>query len=303
MRPEQAGAGESERESLPLAEVQAALLSYITGLPAPGGAGGAPLPDVADLIEGDERAEARERLAVYAYMYGARLREALESQFPRLARLVGAARFADIAAAYAADHPSRDPSLRSLGARLPEWLEGRRACAAWLADLARLEWARADVFDAADEPLLAVDDLRAWPADRFGALPVRLVAAHRVVTADDAIADLWDGAGRRGDGNAHEHAGDGDCDGEVPPAPSVAEARDPAGETLLVWRQAAAVYHRAVDEDEAAALALAAKGTSFGLVCESLAARHAGDVEAAAARAFGWLSTWLADGLLISSPS
>jgi hypothetical protein len=65
---------------------------------------------------------------------------------------------------------------------------------------------------------------------------------------------------------------------------------------LLVWRQGIAVYHRALESSERAALERAARGVPFGLVCDSLSA--AGDAETAAARAFAWLSTWLADGLL-----
>ena len=68
------------------------------------------------------------------------------------------------------------------------------------------------------------------------------------------------------------------------------------GATLLVWRQEIAVYHRAVDPEERAALALVSAGSRFGVICDALSAAH-GD-EAAAARAFAWLSTWISDGLL-----
>src|SRR5438552_11615450 len=56
---------------------------------------------VADaLVVSDARASAHERVQVYAYMYRARIAEALESQFPRLARLLGADAFAALAFAY-----------------------------------------------------------------------------------------------------------------------------------------------------------------------------------------------------------
>ena len=106
---------------LPLASLQAALLSRITGR-EPGG----PPFAVASSIRGDARGSAEERLAVHAFMYRSRFIEALASQFPRLARLVGADPFADLTAAYVADWPSRHPSLRELGRALPGWLAAQR---------------------------------------------------------------------------------------------------------------------------------------------------------------------------------
>ncbi len=77
----------------------------------------------------------------------------------------------------------------------------------------------------------------------------------------------------------------------------VPRRRKPApAATLLVWRQEIAVYHRAVDPEERAALALVSTGSRFGVLCDALSAAH-GD-ETAAALAFAWLSTWISDGLL-----
>ena len=100
-----------------LAAVERALFSLITGHGA-----SALAPDVSMLVEGDARAGAAERLQVYAHMYQARLVEALEAQYPRLARRLGGEVFAGVVAAYTADHPSRHPSLRLLGQVLPTWL-------------------------------------------------------------------------------------------------------------------------------------------------------------------------------------
>jgi hypothetical protein len=147
-------------------------------------------PAASALIAGDARASAEARMHVYAHMYRARILEALESQFPRLSKLVGPHEFAELSAAYIAEEPSRHPSLRYLGERLPAWLEARRPNSPQLADLARLEWGLVDVFDVVDEPTLTVDAIRAWPADRFGELPLHLIAAHRLVTAQAGTAHL-----------------------------------------------------------------------------------------------------------------
>lgn len=263
-----------------LASVQAALLSRITGRLL-----GLPAFDAATLIRGDARASADARLAVYAFMYGSRLVEALESQFPRLARLLGADAFADLTADYVADRPSQHPSLRELGRALPGWLAAQRPDAPAVAALAALEWARADVYDLADQPAMALDGPRAFPPERFGELPLGLIAAHRFVEVERGTEALWDDLAP----NASDPS-------SVLPA---LEAGPRA--TLLVWRQEISVYHRAVGPEECAALALVAAGSRFGVICDALSAAH-GD-EAAAARAFAWLSTWIADGLLVSAES
>ncbi|HEX3901630.1 MAG TPA: DNA-binding domain-containing protein [Polyangia bacterium] len=261
----------------PLASVQAALLSWITGQGL-----GAPAVDPPSLIHSDARAGADERLAVYAHMYRARLVEALESQFPRLARLVGAEAFADLTADYVADAPSRHPSLRELGRALPLWLAERRAERPALASLAALEWARVDLYDQADEAAMTLETPRAWPPERLGELPLRLIAAHRFVEVAGGTEALWDALSSDAT--------------EVPSALVASSALRPSA-PLLVWRQEIAVYHRALAPDECAALAALADGSCFGVICERLAAVH-GD-ELAAGRAFGWLSTWLTDGLLV----
>jgi hypothetical protein len=258
--------------------MQTAVMALITGRDA-----GVTVPDADALVVSDERASADERMHVYAHMYRARIVEALESQFPRLAKLIGPEEFAELAAAYISDEPSRHPSLRYVGERLPAWLAARRADSPVLAALARLEWARADVFDLADDPTLTLDALRSWPMDRFGELPLHLVTAHRVVTVPAGTAGRWDALGDdlvNGGGDTPDGA---------------------ATESLVVWREGTAVYHRLVDDAERAALALASQGTRFGVVCESLLADHA--EEAAVAQAYAWMSTWLADGLLRSAKS
>jgi hypothetical protein len=257
-----------------LAATQTSLLSLITGARA---ATTPPRPE--DLIVGDARASADERLAVYAYMYRARLSEALESQYPRLSALLGHEGFAELTAAFVEDEPSIRPSLRELGRPLPSWLAQRRPGVPAMEALARLEWARADVFDLADDPALTMPALRTWPAERFGELPLRLVTAHRLLTVGGGAARLWDALGASAP-----------SEGPWPLADDT--------ESVVVWREGVAVYHRVVDADERAALELAAVGTTFGVICEALAGTHG--AEDAVARAFSWLSTWAADGLLVA---
>lgn len=256
-------------DCLTLSETQSALFSLITGRDV-----GRRFAAAAAFVVSDERADADQRVAVYAFMYRARLIETLASQFPRLAKLVGEKAFADLCCVYVDDHPSRHASLRFLGAHLPKWLS-RHPLFARVADLAALEWARADVFDAVDEPVLTVDAIRGWPQDRFAELPITLIEAQRRIEAGTGTAALWQRLEFE----------------DVSPSTFA-----PLGsECLLIWREDVSVYHRRVDALEGRALALAATGTTLGRVCEIAAE---GDADQAITRTFEWIWRWASDRLL-----
>ena len=248
-----------------LARLQEALFARITGLPV------ADAARAASLVVGDARASAEQRLQVYASMYRLRIAEALESQFPRVAAQLGPDEFGRASVAFVAEVPSRHPSLREIGRGFPAWLAVARPELPALAGLARLEWARADVFDAVDQQTLTVGALRALSPERFAELPLRLVDAHRFVDLDAGAFALW----------------------------NAAESADLSG-GALVWRQDVTVYHRGLAAPERAVLDAAARGTTFGAVCDRLASGRTD--QQAAAQAFSWLSTWAADGLLLDPP-
>jgi hypothetical protein len=262
------------RERLTLAQTQDVLSSLITGrLMGPG------LADPAEFIDGDRRASAAERVAVYAFMYRARLVEALESQFPRLAKQVGGEVFGELASGYVQEHPSAHPSLRLLGATFADWLARRHRELA-LADLAKLEWARADIFDAGDEHVLDLETVRAWPRERFAELPIKLIGAHRLLALARGTVTAW------------QEIGDGESVDEV-----VVPASDT--ESVVVWRQGVAVFHRTVGEAEHAALELAAAGTTLGRVCECSGGQGEIELQEAVSQAFTWLWSWANDQLLV----
>ena len=272
MRPEQA-------QRLPLASVQAALLSRITGLEL-----GGPSSDPASFIRGDARGSAEERLAVYAFMYRSRFVEALESQFPRLARLVGADAFADLTAAYVADRPSRHPSLRELGRALPGWLaadvrtnHAGAAGGARVGARRRLRSRRRAGHDAGRAPRLSAGALRRAAAQADRGAPIR-----RGRSGDRGVVGR---ARARGSGSA--------CLVDDVGAPREA-AR---GATLLVWRQAdRGLSPRGQSARSARRSRWSRRAASSASSATSSRRRMA--TRRPPAQAFAWLSTWISDGLL-----
>jgi hypothetical protein len=230
----------------------------------------------------DAACGAATRLEVYANAYFTRLYEVLEQDFGALAASLGAAGLNDVATAYLLAHPPRRPSIRHAGERLAEFLAAHPAAEAfrrrwpWAADLARLETALCDAFDAADAPLLARETLAQLPPAEWSALRLRLAPSVR------RLALAWPVLPLRA---AYEQ------DAPLPAPPS-----EPQPNALLVWRRDEVVRWRELDPLEAALLESVESGADFEALCQR-AAREVGEPEAPASAA-AHLSTWLASGLL-----
>lgn len=227
------------------------------------------------------------RLAVYRVAYRGRLVEALRSNVPVLARVLGDDDFAELALAYLAGHPSRQPSIRWFGHALADWMQARREAGdpvvahESLEDLARMEWALGTSFDSEDAVPVAAADLAAlpagdWPALRFAAHP-----SLRLVPMRFAVEPLW-------------KALTADEDAQV-------DAPEAAGHVLAIWREGLATRWRSLPGEEHAALAACTGGEAFAALCERVAGWRAAagqDPDGAAPQVAGWLRGWIDAGML-----
>ncbi|MGS1032308.1 HvfC/BufC family peptide modification chaperone [Burkholderia glumae] len=117
--------------------------------------------DIAAVVETPAGVDAHRRLAIYADGYWLRLISCLETEFAALRRMLGPQLFGFFARAYLSRHPSRSPSLHTLGARFPAFLLNSQRRAAhgarrpptqtFALDLARLERAIAESGRAAGQ--------------------------------------------------------------------------------------------------------------------------------------------------------
>jgi len=135
---------------------------------------------------------AAERVGVYHGMYLARMAEALESDYPALARFLGPEAWRRLVTAYVQAHPSRSYTLNGLGRDLPRFVRTARvARPAFCRDLARLEWAVTEVFDAPETRALTEADLApVAPGDWERARLVPVEALRLVVLDHDAGAHI-----------------------------------------------------------------------------------------------------------------
>jgi hypothetical protein len=217
-----------------------------------------------------------ERWDIYANMYFYRIRDCLREEFGAIAGVIGDINFHNLVTDYLLAHPPSHFSLRYVGQHLSDFLDMHALRVRWpyLSDLARLEHAVTDAFDAPDAAPLRAEDLTAidpadWPALRFAVTP-----SLRLLRLDWPIGAVWSAV----KGGAE--------------APAV----DAKATTIRVWRRDLRVFHKTIDSREAAALAALQAGSAFERVCEILA--NDGCQEEGAEVAFGMLRSWLADEVL-----
>lgn len=215
---------------------------------------------------------------VYRHAYGARLVESLRTDHELLHAYMGDEMFDAMGHAYVAVTPSHQPNIRWFSQGLPDFLRTAAPYADYpvLSELAALEKALNDAFDAVDAPALAVADLagiapEAWNGLRFVAQP----AARRLDLGTNAAA-IW--LALKQD--------------DTPPDAATADAPS----RILVWRQDDTPMFRELGAEEAMMWDEAAAGVPFGVLCAMLAAFA--DPDTAAARGAGYLHGWVTSQLL-----
>ena len=133
------------------------------------------------------------RLNLYRNNARAMFVGALERSFPVVLRRVGAGYFHRLAAEYRDAHPSRSGDLHWIGQHFPAWLAVQLAGTeyAWLADLARLEWACEEVLVAADSPSIAIETLGGVAAEALPGMRLQLQPALRCVSSRYPVWSVW----------------------------------------------------------------------------------------------------------------
>ena len=195
------------------------------------------------------------RLALHRNNTYASLVGVLEAAYPVTSRILGAAAFRTAAAAYVRARPAFVPELAAYGGHFGAFLESARPAGAlpFLADLARLEWARNEAYFAAESDPLDPVALRAVPPEQLPALRFALHPSVRMTRARYHVLDLW---------RAHT-ADDGGS------AAIVSEVGD---EAVLTLRPALLVESRRIAPGDRALLAALGEGSRLAMALEHAAA-------------------------------
>jgi hypothetical protein len=135
------------------------------------------------------------RFAVYRNNVIVSLIDALADGFPVIQELVGEEFFRAMARVYAYSDPPQSPLMAYYGKGFPDFVEAFPPAAGlpYLADVARLEYARVVAYHAADVPGVEGEAVAAVLADE-AALPGLTVMLHPsllVMSSTSAIVSIW----------------------------------------------------------------------------------------------------------------
>lgn len=259
-------------------------------------------------VIGTGKVSAETRLAIYFDAYRLRLLEALASNFPVLRAWIGE-EFEDAGLAYLMAHPSRHFSIRWFGHQLPEFLA---ATSPWrenpcIAEMAALEWALSEAFDAGDSAAVGIDDMAHIPVDSWPGMRLRFHPSVRRLDLRWNAPIIWKVVNQYLDAEKNTDS----CRGETSATPAsetdrhwetpqIADVPTPESsehpQAWLAWRQDLKTWFRSLSVDEAWALDAAMHGESFAGICEGLCEWI--DARNVALHAAGLMKQWITDGLV-----
>ncbi len=231
------------------------------------------------LCTGNARMSPVDQLDVYREQFWLRHVDALAEDFRSIEVLLGDDAWRTLCEAYLAAHPSRAYSLRHLGERFGEFV---RREAPWrddplIGDLADLEWAFVDAWDAPDVPPLDATKIAAiaedvWPAARLVFHP-----------SFRAVRMGWPG---------HTFRAAAKRDGG-PARP------DPDETFVAVYRGEETLEYVDLDRDAWGLLARLARGVSLGPACEDVVRDLGLDPVAFEGRVGAHFQSWTARGWVV----
>ncbi len=217
--------------------------------------------------------EAQPGLLVYQNNYRAQLMDCLAGACEQVRAWIGDEAFFAAAATHVDRTPPGAWTLDAYPAGFPATLAEVCTDSPEVAELAWLEVALAEVFVGPDSPSMSPAALADISWDR-AVLLLAPTARTRCLTTN--AASIWSALTAGGE----------------PPAAATLAVPSP----LLIWRSGFTSCFRTMDADEAAALAAAAAGETYEMICARLVARHG--EEGGVDRAGKLLGQWLRDGLV-----
>lgn len=225
-------------------------------------------------IVDDAKVGVKRRLSIYADAYRLRIIEALANSYPKLKALLGDDLFDATARSYIDAYPSTYRNMRWVGDQMQTHLMQTLPQHPIASEMAAFEWSLGLAFDAADTPVLQLQDLAAIPPEDWADLPLVFHPSVQLLPLKWNVLSVWQAL---------------DAD-ETPPIP--AQINEPC----LVWRSESSSHYQSLDDSEDNAVKLVLQGASFGELCECLQSNYS--EQEAMTKAAQYLSGWLNNGLM-----
>jgi hypothetical protein len=144
------------------------------------------------LLAGNDRLTPVEQLEIYRVQFWLRHTSSLLEDFPGLAGILGQTAWESLVEDYLSELAPDSFTLRNLGQRLPEYIAGRPATPEHelCLDMARLEWAYVEIFDAEDSAPLDTALLFSIPEAGWHGARFVLSPALRLLSVRYPVAGL-----------------------------------------------------------------------------------------------------------------
>jgi hypothetical protein len=219
-----------------------------------------------------------ERLGIYAHMYYARLLEILVAEYPTTQQVLGERAFERACQKFVERNPSKHRTLNLLSERFPDFLArhlppGNRSKLA--VDVARIERAMEDVFDAPQAEPLTAAEFAAIGADEWHRVRLRVIPALRLLKLRFPANDYM--SATRG--------------GEKPRTPR------PRVTFAIVYRRGFQVYRRDQAAGQFKLVAALARGRTLEEAVRSSISGRDGNADKLAATLGAWFREWAAAGI------
>ena len=229
-------------------------------------------------IESTTILSAKDRLNIYAYAYRSRLKEALLTDYNILASYLGDEQFDQLMNTYIDRYPSHTTSLRYFSSNIPELLQKESPFSNFqeLYELAIIERAFADSFDAKDQQIVSIEGLAELAPEAWGDLQFIFQKSVQLLYLQTNSFSIWKALSE-----------------QSTPEKIISTVSTP----WLLWRQSDLITHyRALSEAEETAFNLAISGESFAVICESLLQFY--DEEETPLKAIIFLKSWIQEEMI-----
>ena len=236
------------------------------------------VPNAERLVHPTAHFSSSRHLEIYREQFWLRHTESLLEDFPGVAGIAGQEQWERLVEEYLLAHPPQSFSLRDLGGKLPEFVENARFLSEreLVLDMARLEWAHVELFDAPnparlDAAALAGLDERELALSRLLVSPVL-----RLLRVSYPVTELRNQLLRGGD----------------------AQIPLPERALLAIYRQELSIVHHRLRPAPFALLEALTAGSSLGEACEVACAVSADAAHEVEREVASWFADWVARGFI-----
>lgn len=224
------------------------------------------------LVKRNSRLSSMERLEIYNRSYWSRILDAFGEDFPGVRALLGAKQFNKLRRRYLADCPSESFTMRDLGKNLVAWMERNCTLAGpnynIALDMAKLEWAQIESFDAAEDERLSAADVAALAPDSLLRLQPHLRLIEVVHEVDTLLLEIREAAKlHSGVPRTLTQKRIARATSSVPPSVPPSAAGSPL--YLAIHRFELVVHYKRLDAEMFRLLSALAKGSSIANAIES----------------------------------